>query len=124
MSIYIAASLNAKTLARDLRDKIEARGIQVTARWLDAETGYKRSDEALAEAAEMDFGDLSRSRVVIHAFPSIRSSGGGADSELGMAIALGKRVIVFGAGRTNIFHWMKGVRLAQSEEALLSLLED
>lgn len=118
--IYIAGSLKAKDHCRSFRDILVREGYEVTSRWLDAETGYGRSDDELVVAARMDWDDIVRSDVVIHYRTDIRSSGGGADTELGIALQRRIPVICF-PKRTNIFHWLPGVTEAQS---LVNILEE
>ena len=121
MKFYIAASLNAKDEATGLANALRDQGYTVTSRWHDIETGYNRTHRELQESLQMDIDDLEDAAELIH-LSETRSSGGGADGEVGYAVARGMRIHVIGP-RKNIFHWHDKCRVyagyAEFMEALV-----
>lgn len=117
-------------------------GHQVQARWLDgkhqiSDKGVPIGDhgEALVEGvddgltqvrnaqlrshfASDDWQDVTSAELVINFTEPPRSSAnrGGRHVEYGIALALGKRVIVVGH-RENIFHWLPQVEFVETWEA-------
>lgn len=119
--VYLAGSLSVKSRCRGLLERLVREGYEVTSRWILAETGYDRSEAALRAAARMDYEDLGKAEVLVHCFTEVRSSGGGADAELGIALAREMRIIVLGP-KTNIFHRLPDVEQVWSFEELKEAL--
>lgn len=120
MKIYVAGSLDSKVQCQELSKQLVEFGHSVVSSWYEMHTGYDQSAKELALAAAKDFNEIKSCEVLIHAFTDVRSSGGGADSELGMAIALGKTVLVLGP-RVNVFHNL--CQCFNDEEALFKVIE-
>lgn len=91
--------------------------------WKDSDTGYNRSDKEITWAALQDVSDLVQADVLVHAYTQVRSTGGGADAELGMALALKKPVVILGQ-KSNIFHWLPQVGKVQGIPELVKWLND
>lgn len=114
VKIYIAASLECqercKNLSRDIvfgaLDHIDNE-FEIVSTWTERSCQSEDLKE-MRHGAILDFSETVGCDVLIHAFPEVRSTGGGADTELGLALAMGKRVIVYG-DRTNVFHWLPKV---------------
>lgn len=123
LKVYIAGSLAVKERVKHLAGALERAGFEVTSQWIDIHTGYDRDPEALQKAAEGDVKDLVSADALIHAYTGVRSTGGGADAELGMALALGKSVLLLGE-RTNIFHNLPQVGSFQTVEELVNALKN
>lgn len=121
MKIYIAASLAVKDNVRELAAELERAGFTITSKWLDVDTGYNRSHDELEKAARGDYNDLKEADVLLHAFTGIRSTGGGCDTELGMAIAWEKDIVILGE-RFNIFHWLPQVGVVRDVDELVNCL--
>lgn len=147
MTIYLAARYSRRVELCEYRDELRAMGHTVQARWLDG--GHQISDagvpigehgEALVEGdsgshsdeaatlrarfANDDFDDVASADVVISFTEKPRSNlgtRGGRHVEHGIALALGKHVIVVGY-RENLFHWLPVVTFAETWEQAKKLL--
>ncbi|TWT58927.1 Nucleoside 2-deoxyribosyltransferase [Thalassoglobus neptunius] len=146
-SVYLAARYSRRLELCEYRTALEANGIKVTSRWLngfhqigDDGTPINEEGEALVEEgdngsrteqsarlrlhfANEDVADVRSCNVLI-AFtepPRSSASRGGRHVELGMALGMGKPVIVVGH-RENIFCWLDCVKFVESfEDALVEL---
>lgn len=112
MKIYLAArysrGLELQSYAHDLREA----GHTITSRWIYG--NHQISDAGLADEAKAeertrfareDYEDILAADCVISftEAPRSTSSRGGRHVEFGIALALGKRVIIIGP-RENLFH--------------------
>lgn len=123
MKIYIAS--RDQMAARHLRELLGGRGHAVTARWLDhpGYTGMPASDAEKVAAAVENLGDIREADLLLlRSEPDGSFVPGGKHVETGVALALGKRVIVLGCPE-NLFHWHPLVTVVDCEEALLELLD-
>lgn len=91
-----------------VRADLRAAGHEVTARWVDGE--HQASDDDLASPLTQQFAaedrdDVMAAECVINFTEAPRTgpTRGGRHVEFGLALALGKRVIVVGH-RENVFH--------------------
>jgi hypothetical protein len=111
--IYLAARYSRHAEMRGIRDVLTALGYEVTSRWIDQHDGQLEASytpEKLnadpgecAILGEHDIADLVAADTVI-SFTSTDGGGkGGRHVEHGLALGLGKRIIVCGP-RENIFH--------------------
>lgn len=118
MRIYLAARYSRNEEMRGVRDLLTVLGHEVGARWIDCHGGkYPGSftpqqlngdPEYCAGVAADDLQDLTRADTVI-SFTFPESGGkGGRHVEFGLALALGKRVILCGP-RENVFHTLPEV---------------
>lgn len=133
--IYLAARYSRREELCGYRDKLSELGYLVQARWLDGKhqldavgTPIGESGEHLVESgsseasilrskfADDDFSDVSGADIVISFTEPPRVSSknrGGRHVEFGIALGLGKRVIVVGH-RENIFHWLPQVEFCHT----------
>ena len=99
MWIYIGASFPRKNEARELANILRADGHYICSSWMgDAESVYDNGKADKAESifeAEQDFDDIANCHIFIM-ISGDTFSRGGRHTELGIALALHKRVIVFG----------------------------
>lgn len=121
MKIYLAARYSRNDEMRGVRDVLEALGHEITSRWIDCHTDvsgdYTKSftpeflnatPELAAPLGQHDVDDLAAAETVI-SFTSDDGGGkGGRHVEFGLALGLGKRLIVVGP-RENIFHTLPQV---------------
>lgn len=146
MRIYLAARYSRREELCAYRSALEVMGHTVTSRWLNGthqinDTGAPIGDhgESLIESdgssdvraaadlrlkfAQEDVADVVAADAVISFTERPRSTGnrGGRHVEFGIALALGKRLIVVGH-RENLFHWMSSVEFFESLESLLAAL--
>jgi len=103
--IYIAASWPRIGEARARADRLRLAGFHVTSTWHDVEHPEEPSDERCREWAERDLEELAGCDTVYCLTGDDQSIGGGRHSEIGAAIALGKRVVLLGPREKNVFHW-------------------
>ena len=113
MKIYLAARYSRNDEMRGVRDVLEALGHKVTSRWIDQHGGNLPesivAEKLNAEPGEcskyafIDLQDLKAADTVI-SFTSAGGGGkGGRHIEFGVALGLGKDVIIVGP-RENVFH--------------------
>jgi hypothetical protein len=109
--------------------ELEGHGYKVTSRWLTSQAALGPSELASAGRAAalalMDLEDVRRARICI-AFtepPEEAKPGrGGRHTELGIALALGLRVVVVGP-REHVFHCLPSIEQYSCwEEARAMLL--
>jgi hypothetical protein len=111
--IYLAARYSRNDEMRGVRDVLTAIGYEVTSRWIDQHDGALEASytpaklnadpEECAILGQHDIDDLTAADTVI-SFTSPDGGGkGGRHVEHGIALGLGKRLIVCGP-RENIFH--------------------
>lgn len=116
MKIYLAARYIHHPWLRDVAAELTAMGHEVTSRWIQG--GHELSKEGSAAAAEADrrrfamedVEDLRAADCCLSFTEAPRStnSRGGRHVEFGLALGLGKRVIVVGH-RENVFHCLPEV---------------
>jgi hypothetical protein len=118
MKIYLAARYSRNDEMRGVRDVLQAFGHEVTSRWID-QHGGNLLESIVAEKlnaepgdcskyALIDIADLEAAEVVI-SFTSAEGGGkGGRHIEFGLALGLGKRLVVVGP-RENVFHTLPQV---------------
>lgn len=113
LRIYLAARYSRHAEMQGVRDVLAALGHTVTSRWIDQHDGALEAsytqEKLNADPEECgvfgvhDVEDLAAADVVI-SFTSAGGGGkGGRHVEFGLALGLGKRVVICGP-RENIFH--------------------
>ena len=119
LSFYIAASYPRKEEARALAALLVQLHFRNKARWLVMESiGYAQGiDKVSYELAEIDFADVIASDLFIQ-ITGDNLSRGGRHTELGMALALGKPILILGP-KEQVFHHHPNVRLFTDSEALV-----
>ena len=117
MRIYIACPYPERGLAVEAMQLLEARGHDVTSRWL------KAPDELTDASAREDLADVASAEVLLALNPSgYENAGtGGRHVELGYALALKKRILLVGQ-RSNIFHYLSNVEVVASVDEALEVL--
>lgn len=122
MKVYLAAPWVEKELARAVAPVIEAAGHTITEKWWEHPEveGYpiQGDDAELCEQAGKDLHGVLSADAVIVLNP--RASEGKA-VEQGIAIAMCTPIVVVGK-RSNIFHYLPGVRFADSVTEALEML--
>jgi nucleoside 2-deoxyribosyltransferase len=115
VKVYITAPYPLIATARLLADALRREAIVVTSRWLDGEEG-----ETSAESAAKDLADVAAADVLVAINPPAWANRGtgGRHVELGYAIALFKPILLLGP-RTNIFHDLKTVIVADTQPELI-----
>ena len=124
-TIYLAGQYARRDELRGYAGLLTMAGLTVNSRWLledaplhhsleDFETEWKRL------TALKDYWDIQRADTMIFfaESPENQPRRGGRHVEFGMALALGKKVLVVG-GRENIFHFMPGVKHYETFQELL-----
>jgi nucleoside 2-deoxyribosyltransferase len=118
MKIYLAAPFGQRGQVREYAAQLEAAGHEITQRWFDGEpiSGNGTNPEFSAEALKCAKADLAGIRACNY-FVSINgfSGTGGKHTELGVALALSKRIAIVGVPE-NVFYWIVTERYATWEE--------
>jgi nucleoside 2-deoxyribosyltransferase len=96
MKIFVSASWKDRKVAKDLMDFLENNGHTITERW------YKHEKiENYVDYAIEDYTGVKECDAYVMFHSGFRS--GGKYVELGMAIALGKRIITCGTRLKTVF---------------------
>jgi hypothetical protein len=116
-TIYLAARYSRNAEMRRIRDALQALGHEVTSRWIDQHGGnllesivaeqLNAEPEQCAHYAEVDLDDLRAADTVI-SFTSEGGGKGGRHVEYGLALGLGKRLVIVGP-REHVFHTLGAV---------------
>jgi hypothetical protein len=129
MKIYLAARYSRNAEMRSIRDQLQDLGHEVTSRWIDQHGGNLLESIAAGKLnanpvecypyAEIDVADLMAADIVI-SFTSADGGGkGGRHVEFGLALGLGKRVVLVGP-RENVFHTLPAVEWHEDWASLLA----
>jgi len=119
VKIYIAGKWETHEHIKTYADKLRALGHTITFPWFERHLG----DTPLPVAAMEDTRGVRESEVCIFVFQWVLPYSG-AMSELGMAIALDKRVIIIGhGGDNNVFTNFPLVEHVESFEEACKCLE-
>lgn len=116
--IYLAARYSRHGEMQGVRDVLGALGYEITSRWIDQHGGALEASytpeklsadpDECAVFGQHDVADLKAADTCI-SFTSADGGGkGGRHVEFGLALGLGKRLIVVGP-RENIFHTLPAV---------------
>ena len=121
-AIYLAARYSRLCELQGYQSDLEILGHLVTSRWING--SHEGSLETgSAKFAQEDRDDLIAADWVISFAepPRTFNSRGGRHVEFGMALALGKRVIVVGY-RENVFHYLPEVEFFETWKSCLARL--
>lgn len=128
MKVYLCSRYSRRDQMRAFRATLVEQGHEVTSRWLDTEwdRAEKGSSAAPPEYREkyalIDYEDVQACEVIV-AFTEAPGDGGrgGRHVEFGMAVALGKKLLVVGH-RENIFHHLPQVNFVEGTEFVPDVL--
>ena len=125
MKIFIAASYSKKVSVWEAAEILESRGHDVVSTWhqeiyLPTVQLGELADDALRDLAVRDIKELSScDALVFFAEPQENQPPrGGRHVEFGIALALGKRVIVIGKAE-NLFHYWPKVEVVDSLDRIV-----
>ena len=121
MKIYLASRFADREILRGYAQELWNLGHVVTSRWLGEhpKPDYLSEDEFARKTALVDLLDIQEADLVIR-FLHDQSQTGGADTEVGYALATSKLLWIVGPYR-NIFHRMADRRFDNWEEARAAL---
>lgn len=120
MKIYVAA--HCRWAGNHVATVLREAGHQITSRWLDMEfkpTDQHSSNEKPA-IAQIDFDDDAEADALVLLAGPERYPGG-KFVEAGIALGLGRRVVVIGR-RENMLMWLPTVEQVETPEDAISLL--
>ncbi|MCC6909694.1 MAG: hypothetical protein IT430_17295 [Phycisphaerales bacterium] len=126
MKLYIAS--HSQIRARELKSLLENRGYVIVARWITCDSKFGHGAQAYTDDERRDLTVMDEEDVraadalVLIAEEPGHYVPGGKHVETGIAIALGRPVVVVGQ-RENIFHWHPLVTQVSSFEGVVSTLE-
>lgn len=109
MKVYLAHNYAAKESLRAVKAALEAAGIIVTSRWIDANPEDPYSPITMREEAENDVADVLRADAVVHFTDNFGDRPGrGKYVELGLAVGFDKRVLLVGHEQSGcVFYHLK-----------------
>jgi len=119
-TVYLSGRFGWREELNRYREELAQLGVEVTSRWLTDPTP-DLTDEAWRLLASKDREDIERAEAFVLFADSSRDSGGGRHVEFGIALALGKRVIVVGEIE-NLFQCLAEVEVVTSWDEALALL--
>ena len=119
--VYFAARLRRREELLGYREQATAAGLEVTSRWLTAETPAELNEEVWQGLAALDREDILRAESLVLFSEPEHDGGSGRHVEFGMALALGKRVIVVGEIE-NLFQRLPEVAVVSNWHDALELL--
>ena len=132
MKIYVAASYPRKAEAIALADDLREEGHEIISGWHGEDEGYNTDGreetpleqcKRLSAAAERDIQDLlACDAIVCITDGETQLTHGGRHSELGICLALHKRVIIVGP-REQVFHYHPLVHHYSSVESFLLFMD-
>lgn len=129
--IYLAARYSRNDEMRGVRDVLTALGYEITSRWIDCHAGkyltsftpetLNADPDYCGKIGQKDVEDLSAADTVI-SFTSTDGGGkGGRHVEFGLALGLGKHLIVVGP-RENVFHTLPQIEHHETWPSLVMSL--
>lgn len=124
-TFYLAASYPRKDEAIIVRDQLLIHGFECTSRWLDGRPGegYEKGVSAMpSRFAIEDAEDVVRGDFLVSLTGDTKSRGG-RHTELGIAIALGKRCFLLGE-LEQVFHHHPLVAQVFSVSSLVGAVRD
>ncbi len=122
MKIYVAASFPRRDEARLLGLALEDAGHEITSGWMMLKgKSYFGDDWAGEVEAVRDLQDVRDCDVLV-SITGDTESHGGRHSELGIALALGKRIIIVGP-KEQVFHHHPHVEEVSGTSDVLESLE-
>jgi hypothetical protein len=116
VKIYLMAAYHRHLAMQEIARAITASNHVITSRWirgenaiLDTDVGTGTLGDVEAQWARNDMHDLREAACCIgFSEPGSTASRGGRHVELGMAIALGKSIVIIG-GHEHIFHALPSI---------------
>jgi nucleoside 2-deoxyribosyltransferase len=116
LHVYLAGRSEDVDAVRTLRERLGAVGIACTSSWL---TKFDESERVGALRCLMDIARAD-ALVLVNLSRVHRSGTGGRHVETGVALTLGKPVVVLGS-RENVFHHLGAVWCVDPRDGLASL---
>lgn len=102
MKVYLAHNYAAKDALRLVKADLEAAGIKVTSRWIDANPDNPYHPTVMRDEAIKDVEDVLTADAIIHFTDNFGDRPGrGKYVELGIAIPSGKRILLVGAEQSG-----------------------
>jgi hypothetical protein len=122
VKVYLAARYDRALEMCRVALLLQEAGHEVTSRWIK---GHDSTDPAvLARFAQEDIEDVAAADVLmLFTEPNIQGTRGGRHVEFGIALALGKRIVLVGVNNAkNIFQHLPEVYRAHNVERAIELL--
>ncbi|HEX5141417.1 MAG TPA: nucleoside 2-deoxyribosyltransferase [Dehalococcoidia bacterium] len=120
-SIYLAGRIRRRDELNRYRADLEAAGIEVTSSWLNMPVPDEWDANVWSELACIDREDVLRADALVLFAEPDRDGGSGRHVEFGMALALGKPIIVVGRIE-NLFQRLAEIRVVPDWPSALALL--
>lgn len=128
-TLYLASASEQLLLVEDFVDRLRHQGFQISYEWTkDVREGGFRPDVELSPtqrryAARMDYHGVKTADLVWVLTPSLKTQGCGMWIEMGMAIALGKRLVVSGGlSRRSVFSELAEACFDEHDQAFQYIL--
>ncbi len=122
-TLYVAASFEQVDHVRDLRARLSDY-VDITSTWCDeppmVNNDPRNEPREMRTRGNEDYLDIQRSDMVA-ILTDVPSTSGGFHTELGIALALDKRLLLVGP-RLNVFHFMNKIEHYANVDALVARL--
>ena len=126
MKVYLAAAFSRQSEIKVVAEKLRQAGVEITSRWIDAETIYKKPTRLRTEDGFHDIQDLRAADILVRftdtpSGPTVPSRlvSCARMFEFGMAWERGMPIFVVG-GKQNVFDYLPNIVHFVNEESLLS----
>jgi len=121
--VYVAARYSYREhKAMDAVNALIARGLQPTSRWVWQDDPTLGDGDVTARWAMTNMADIQRAdAMLVVSEPERIHTNGGRHVELGIALALGKRIVIWGT-RENTFYWFPGIQAYRSLDSAVDAL--
>lgn len=126
-TVYLAAPFTHKKEAKEVRAKLEGIGMKVVAEWLDSPSTLTNDDltnpvyaDEFQQMAIQDVTGINSADCLV--ILNLEKSEGKA-TEMGLAYATGRPIIVVGERSRNVFYFLPGVIQCKTVEDCLELFQ-
>ena len=125
MRVYLAHNYAAKESLLAIKKTLEAAGIEVTSRWIEAEPDNPYDLKVLEDEAVKDVEDVLSADAIIHFSDNFGDRPGrGKYVELGIAIPSGKRILVVGKEQAGcVFYRLPQIEHYPAETTVSELIK-
>lgn len=128
MKAYVAGKWSDKSFIREIMNKIEEMGGEITHDWTKNESAT-RCHEDLGRFAELDIGGVVKADYVIFVMTDPNYAYRGSFTEMGAALATGKTIFLYCPDEssycvTNCFFHHPGITRVEGVEEIYTLIAE
>ena len=127
MRVYVAASQHDWLRARRVMRDLEAAGLTVSHDWtiqVEEHLGQDPDEDTKRWCAEMDYQGVRDADALLVLTPLWKQWGAGLWTELGIALAMGKLIVVTGPRRDSNIFTQLAVRVSSDQDGIMTLVKE